>query len=312
VLTFSSTVGVKYDDLPPDSWDLAKALLNTKDDHYWRTLAVQQFKHTMNRLIYRPTYFPNTQPPKYRGTLSLTLNQFWKITFLGPPRSALIDSHYLIVRDFKFHVILITDSISVVKSDDRLSNIGGSFVENFTLPVDPMLLLQRTGTACMSESGWPPNSMDPETTEYFYDDTCKVETPQTPSVVGCHQCRCQHPLPTMSCVEALKAFVGRVNISLNFTRIEYNKATADKWRFPSEPSINLFGEVAPVNLIEHPSDLELYRIIYLYIEPDGYELVERCVGGSGWRRLLVFPTVVPNLGTHKICVSVLYPVLRME
>jgi hypothetical protein len=45
----SSTVGVKYDDLPPDSWDLAKALLNTKDDHYWRTLAVQQFKHTTVR-----------------------------------------------------------------------------------------------------------------------------------------------------------------------------------------------------------------------------------------------------------------------
>ena len=296
----TSTVGVKYDDLPPDSWDLAKALLNTKDDEYWRSLAVQQFKLTMNRLVFRPGYFPNTQPPNYRGTLSLTLDRFWKIKFLGPPRSVLIDSHYLIVRNFSFHVILITDSVSVVKSDDRLSNIGGSFVQNYTLPVDPMLLLQRVGTACMSEYGWPPKSMDPETTEYFYDDTCTVEKPPLPSIEGCQQCHCQQPLPTMSCVEALKASVGRVNVSLNFTRIKYNTEKADIWRFPSQPSINLFGEVAPVNIFEYHADLQRTRIVYLYIEPTGCELVERCVGGSGWRRLLVFSTTAPNFGVQDL------------
>jgi len=254
----------------------------------------------MNRLVFRPGYFPNTKPPQYRGTLSLTLDRFWKIKFLGPPKSVSIDSHYLIVRDFTFHVTLITDSESVVKSDDRLGTIGGSFLQNYTLPVDPMLLLQRVGRACMSEVGWPPNSIDPETTEYFYDDTCQVEEPQAPNIVGCQQCHCQYPLPTMSCVEALKANVGRVNVSLNFTRIPYNKAIADKWRFPSQPSVNMFGEVAPVNIFEYHPDLERNRIIYLYIEADGCELVERCVGGSGWRRLLVFSTTAPNFGTQDL------------
>ncbi|CAF3738674.1 unnamed protein product [Rotaria sordida] len=190
--------------------------------------------------------------------------------------------------------------MSVVKSDDRLSNIGGSFLQDYTLPADPMLLLQRTGTACMSESGWPPNSIDPETTEYYYDDTCEVEKPQAPDVVGCQQCHCQHPLTTMSCVEALQAFVGRVNVSLNFTRIKYDKAMASKWRYPSEPSINSFGQVAPVNIFEYLPDLERYRIIYLYIEPNGCEIAERCVGGSGWRRLLVFSTTAPNFGTQEL------------
>ncbi|CAF3803803.1 unnamed protein product [Adineta steineri] len=254
----------------------------------------------MNRLVFRPGYFRNTQPPQYRGTLSLTLEQFWRITFLGPPRSVMIDSHYLIVRDFTFHVTLITDSVSVMKSDDRLGTIGGSFLQNYTLPVDPMLLLQRTGSACMSEDGWPPNSITPETTEYFYDDTCGVEEPQAPHVVGCQQCHCTHPLPTMSCVKALEMFVGRVNVSLNFTRIRYNKTIADEWRFPNEPSINSFGEVAPVNIFEYLPDLQSNRVIYLYIEPDGCEIVEQCVGGSGWRRLLTFSTTTPNFGTQDL------------
>jgi len=93
-----STVGVKYSDLPLDSCDLAIALLNTKDDIFWRSIAVQQFKLTTNRLVFRPLYFNNIQPPKYRGTLSLTLDQFWKIEFMGPPKLVRIDSHYLMVR----------------------------------------------------------------------------------------------------------------------------------------------------------------------------------------------------------------------
>ena len=72
------------------------------------------------------------------------------------------------------------------------------------------------------------------------------------------------------------------------------KKLANKWRFPHEPAINIFGQVAPVNLFEYSPDLQRYRIVYLYIEPTGCELVERCVGGSGWRRLLVFSTTAVN------------------
>ena len=293
-----SMVGVKYSDLPADSWNLARALLDTKDDTFWRSLAVQQFKLTMNRLVFRPTYYRDVKPPIYRGTLALNLHQFWRINFLGQPRSTIVDGHSLVVRDFTFHVMLISDAASVMKSDDRLANMSGSLVENFILPVDPMLLLQRTGMACMSEDSWPPNSVDPETTEYFYDNTCTVEKPQPPETVGCQQCHCRFPLPTMTCEEALSAFVGRVNVTLNFTRVKYDKLVATEWRFPKEPSVNSFGHVAPVNLVEYLPALQQTRLIYLYIDVTGCEMVERCVGGSGWRRLLVFSTAVSNLGTQ--------------
>ncbi|CAF1323364.1 unnamed protein product [Rotaria sordida] len=154
--------------------------------------------------------------------------------------------------------------------------------ETFNMPVDPFLVVQRTGVACMGEPQWTPNSADAETTEIFYDDTCDVEEPQAANLTGCQQCHCTYPLPNVSCVDALKQSVGHIEFDIVFKRIPDDPVLADQWRFPKEgPSINAFGEVAATNLFEYKPALTNIRFIYLYIEPDGCEIAEKCVTGSG-------------------------------
>jgi len=41
------------------------------------------------------------------------------------------------------------------------------------------------------------------------------------------------------------------------------------------------GEVAPVNLFEDIESMSDTRVVYLYIEPDGCEIEEQCVGDYG-------------------------------
>jgi hypothetical protein len=48
------------------------------------------------------------------------------------------------------------------------------------------------------------------------------------------------------------------------------------------------------------SDLANYRVIYRYFTPDSCALVEQCVGGSGWRRLLQFDATVHNVGAQPL------------
>lgn len=53
-----------------------------------------------------------------------------------------------------------------------------------------------------------------------------------------------------------------------------------------------------MNLFEYDEVLAYRRFVYLYIESTGCELVEQCVGGSGWRRLMLFSTTSPNYGIN--------------
>ncbi|CAF1397157.1 unnamed protein product [Rotaria sordida] len=277
-----SVVGILFDDIPMDARDVAKRLLDEKNDDYWLQLATQQMQYTQVRLIFRPTYYEDIEPPTKRCTLSLTLPEFFEIKFLSSPYFATIDDHYLYVRNYTFHNILITDADSLAESDDRLTQINGSMTETFNMPVDPFLVVQRTGFACMGEAQWTPNSVDAETTEIFYDDTCDVEEPQAANLTGCQQCHCTYPLPNVSCVDALKQSVGHIEFDIVFKRIPDDPVLADQWRFPKEgPSINAFGEVAATNLFEYKPALTNIRFIYLYIEPDGCEIAEKCVTGSG-------------------------------
>src|SRR5262249_34708811 len=42
------------------------------------------------------------------------------------------------------------------------------------------------------------------------------------------------------------------------------------------------------------------RIIYRYIEPNACEVQEKCVSGTGWRRLLQFSTTDENIGNRTL------------
>lgn len=95
-----------------------------------------------------------------------------------------------------------------------------------------------------------------------------------------------------------------LQFDLVFKRIPDDPALARKWRFPADgPSINALGQVAPVNLFEYDEALAGIRFVYLYIEPNGCEVVEECVGGSGWRRLMLFSTTAPNYGINDLKVG---------
>lgn len=182
--------------------------MNQKRDDFWLRLARQQILYTQVRLIFRPLTYTDTVEPSRRGPLSLTLPKFFKFEFTTKPYFTTIDGHFLYVRNYTFHNVLVTDVESVEKCDDRLVDIGGIMIENYTLPVDPFLILQRTGYACIGELQWPPRSADPETVDIFYDDTCEAEEPQDPSLIGCHQCHCSYPLPELSCIDAVKKYIG--------------------------------------------------------------------------------------------------------
>ncbi|CAF1266396.1 unnamed protein product, partial [Didymodactylos carnosus] len=80
----------------------------------------------------------------------------------------------------------------------------------------------------------------------------------------------------------------------------WNRFTANRWRYPKRPSVNGNGVVAPVNIFEYKPDLQRNRLVYLYIEADGCEIVEQCVETSGWRRLLRFSTTAPNFGIEDL------------
>lgn len=91
---------------------------------------------------------------------------------------------------------------------------------------------------------------------------------------------------------------------LRFERIPDNAELARQWRFPADgPSVNALGEIAPVNIFEYEEALASIRFVYLYINPDGCELEEKCVGGPGWRRLMVFSTTAPNYGINDFTIG---------
>jgi hypothetical protein len=172
--------------------------------------------------------------------------------------------------------------------------VGGTWNEPYVLPIDPELLFQRTGYACMDEDSFPFNSVDSEEVDSFYDQTAVVE--KVLSNVGHYHFTRQ---PTESCLEALQNHVGRVTTSLRFERLPWNATLASQVRF---------GKVTG----DEP-DLEIYvpdflpsRTTYRYIHAQGSggcEVEEGSVGGTGWRRLLQFSTSDENVGNRALTIG---------
>ena len=105
--------------------------------------------------------------------------------------------------------------------EPELAKVGGVWDEPFILPVDPELLFQRTGYACMDEVGFPLNSVDSEETAVFYDQECVAQGEL--SKTECHQTA----LPKDSCVDALDKSVGKIETKVHFERLPWDKAVAE-------------------------------------------------------------------------------------
>lgn len=285
-VTASSTVGVLLDDFPESQRDRIAEEVLKRPAEFWIERARWQLRLTSIRLVYRKFYFDEAEQDS-KNALTLPPEEVWNVSLSpsGAQRTT-IGGHDVVAVDYTFDSTLLSDPESPGISEPALGTVGGTWEEAFEFPVDPRLLLQRTGYACLSEDQFPPESVDAEEAYRFYDDTCEGEMP------GNQFCHYTEPLPAESCVEALDRAVGRVSSAIRYERIAWDEALADQVRSgpvttPNAPDLKVLTEGEGLN--DH-------RVIYKYIPDDHCAVVEKCVGGSGWRRLLVFDSHDHNVG----------------
>ncbi|CAF0872522.1 unnamed protein product [Adineta steineri] len=297
----TSKVGVNVDEFSEDPTTLSGIvdILKAENKQFWIDRASQQILLTMYRFNFRPSFMPN----KYQ--LPLTQPNHWKFEFHGKPtRDRSIDGHDLVYINYTWSTYLLSDFESPGISEPMLENIGGKWIEPIVLPCDPYHLLQRTGYACMDEGDFPIPSVHPERTEWFYDDTCDIEEPHVASPnQGCLQCHCSQTV-NISCVDALKENIGSVNVSFIFTRLPWNQTQANRIRKLSDPQSTTHPEDADQNLLT--SGLAAKLIEYKYFSSNSCEIHEPCIGGTGWRRLLLFDSSDENIGGTSLTIGQIY------
>jgi hypothetical protein len=284
--SMQSTVGVLLDEIPSSMRSRVATALIAKPASFWKDRAAAQIRLTSYRLVFREFFYGG------RKQLPLPPEPLWNITLLGTPqRDTNFGSHDVVKISYQFTSTLLTDAASPEVSEPQLKKVGHTWDEPFTFPVDPEMLLQRTGYACMDEEDFPFNSVDSEEMDSFYDQYCTVERGLT-SVGQCHFTR----QPTKSCVQALEDHVGKVETHVRYERLPWDVTLADQVRFGK-----VTGDLP---------DLEIYlpdflpsRIIYRYIHSASCEMVEECVGGTGWRRLLQFATSDENVGNQTLTIG---------
>ncbi|NUP08615.1 MAG: hypothetical protein HOW73_21410 [Polyangiaceae bacterium] len=285
-VTTTSQVGVLLDEFPEASRDRIATELLSKSSEWWTERARWQLRLTSPRLVYRKYYFDESEWDS-KNALPLPPEEVWKISLdeSGPKRIT-VDGHDVVAVGYQFEGVLVSDLDSPGVSEPALATEGGTWDEAFTFPVDPTLLLQRTGYACMTEDQFPAESVDAEDAYRFFDDTCEREDPDE------QLCHYTEPLPEEGCIESMQGHVGTVAASLHYERLEWDSATADAWRSgevttPDSPDLKVLttGEGLNDN-----------RVKYRYIPPGHCALIDGCVAGPGWRRLLVFDSHDHNVG----------------
>ncbi len=286
--TATSEVAVVLDEIPRSIRNRVTRSLLAEDEDFWVERAKRQLVMTTYRLVFRYAFYG-----KNRLSLPLPPQELWEITLSGEPRRYQQDGHDLVGVSYEFHSVLLSSKESPGQAEPHLRRVGGTRIERFVLPVDPELLMQRTGYACMDESQYPFNSVDSEEPDFFYDDTAVVERSLGPA-------NYHHTVqPPQSCVDAVRDHVGAVDVDLHYERLAWDPELADSYRY---------GEVtgtAP-DLATYGPDFAPSRISYRYIHEmgsAGCEVQEGSVGGTGWRRLLQFATSDENVGARDLTIG---------
>jgi hypothetical protein len=280
-----SQVGVVLNNFPEAIREqVAEALMEAPESH-WQELARRQVRYTMHRLNFRNFIYPG------KGQLPLPPQPLWtfELDEDGPVIEEVGDLQ-IVLLDFTYSSTLLTDEASPGIAEPLLDEVDGVWEEPYVLPIDPDYILQRTDNACVNESGFPPNSYDAENAWVFFDHTC-IALSGGPG--ACHRLQ----LPQEDCIDAMQRAMGTVETQMVFQRLEWDDELADAVRV---------GEVTQLDapdLAAIGEDLQDYRIIYRYFPPESCGLVEGCVSGSGWRRLLQFKATVHNLGAEALSVG---------
>lgn len=277
----SSTVGVLLDELPAAMRDRVAEALLARPEAFWIDRATQQMRLANYRLVYRGAFYDEEDG---KGSLPLPPEPLWRIALSGPPSRRTVDGHDLVAVDFTFESTLLSPLDSPAESEPALAEVGGEWSEPFVFPIDPTLIVQRTGYACMDEDGFPRFSVDAESAHIFYDHECEAEAP------GEESCHLSGVLPEESCLEALDARVGKVELTVDYTRLPWDAAVADAARH---------GDVTTregPDLRVSTEHLAINRVVYEYVSARSCAFVEGCVAQPGWRRLLRFDSATLNVG----------------
>jgi hypothetical protein len=288
-VTATGQVGILLDDFPLASRTRLATAFAALPQAFWQDRARQQINLATLRLVYREYYYPAADN---RDSLPLTQPEEWTIT-LDPAGAtqATVDGHALVVWNYSMATTLLSDEASPGATEPNLATVGGVHTESFVFPVDPTLLLQRTGYACMDEDQFPPDSVDEENAWEFYDDQCTKEAPAQQS------CHLTQPLPQVSCDRALRDSIGRTTVNLRFERVAWDATRAASIRRGPVTQQN-----APDLSVVVDGYLGLHNnhTVYRYFEPGNCALLEGCVGAPGWRRLVTFDSYDHNQGAEPI------------
>jgi hypothetical protein len=286
--TMSSQVGVLLDEVPMGIRDRVAAALMARPTDFWIERARSQARLTTFRLVFRRGYYDTD-----KDSLPLPLSDAWTVKLGGAPTRKMVEGHDVVSVDYTLATTILTTLDSPAHCEPALAEAGGTWDEPFIFPIDPELILQRTGFACMNEAEFPQNSVDSEETDAFYDQNCGVEDALTHT--GCHF----SSLPQQSCPDAVSAKIGKITTKLHFERKPWDAAAADKAR------VGDITTKAGANLKTIDEQFKNNRIIYRYIAADSCTIEEKCVAAPGWRRLLQFTSADTNTGNGTMAIGAL-------
>lgn len=160
-----------------------------------------------------------------------------------------------------------------------------------TYPVDPTSVMERTGYACIDESGYPKNSVFELNVRYFYDMTCIQTSTAADKNATCHVTQ----FPQYSCVNQLKRTVGRSVSIMTWKRVAWSSTTAAAFRIAGQTPAAVAAK-AP----DFTPDLARMKsqnaFMYKFFDGSACELSENMVGALGWRKLLAFSAAIVNIG----------------
>jgi hypothetical protein len=287
-VTTTGTVGILLEDFPVASRTRLATAFEAMPQSYWIERVKQQLRLANYRLVYRQFF---NSPNSGRDSLPLTEPEEWTITLTGAPTRQTLDGHDHVAVGYTMTTTILTSETSPAQTEPSLATIGGTHTESFVFPIDPTMIFQRTGYACMDEDQFPPESVDEENAWLFFDDSCKVENANN---VACHL---TVPRPNRSCNKALSDEIGRATVDLQFERLPWDATMAAQVRRGTVTHMDA-ADLSVVALGEQ--GLSNNRIIYRYFPPGHCTIVEQCVGGSGWRRLLTFDGHDHNQGGKPI------------
>ncbi|CAG8699589.1 5013_t:CDS:2, partial [Dentiscutata heterogama] len=137
---------------------------------FWIKKAHMQTIFTEYRQVFRSFVYHD------KKQLTLPPEEVWEFN-LGKAYRTKIGDHDYIAVDVDFYSVLVTDALTINRSEPALNVIGGKWSDSWILPVDPEFLLQRTGYACIDENSFPKHTVESENVWAYYDDTCKAEKP---------------------------------------------------------------------------------------------------------------------------------------